>query len=357
MDSLFDHNAMLGSFFGIAIGDAMGAPVEFKARGSFPKITDFRAGGRYNVCEGEWTDDTAMALCLSESLTSYRGFDPHDQMRTYLRWYHEGYMGCRGQPVGMTEMTRRSLLRFQRTHEPYSDLVSERYSEGDPMSRVAPVLLHYADIASNYDIRYAVHHAGLSARTTHASRISIDANRLLALYLIQYYMGKRKDIVVNGFKDSVHSFFRDEPLHPEFKSIIHGEYRYKSQEEIKSTGYAVDVLEAALWNFYHTDSFEDAVLTAANLGLNASTVAAVTGQIAGAHYGFDAIPEKWLDRLCRGEEILTTAHELIDPPNGYDMERSSQFLFESSRSEHLAYECTLLFSSIPPFEISECSNE
>ena len=357
MDTLFDYNAMLGSFVGIAIGDAMGAPVEFKARGSFPKITDFRAGGLYNVCEGEWTDDTAMALCLSESLTNYRGFNLDDQKRTYLHWYHEGYLGCRGRPIGMTEMTRRSLLRFQRTDEPYSDLVSERYSEGDSMTRVAPVLLCYSQPTSYYDIRLVLHYAGLSSRVTHASVISIDANRLLALYLVHYFMGVRKAHIANGFRGYVEGYFSDQPLHPEIKSIIHGEYRYKSQEEIRSTGYAVDVLEAALWSFYHTDSFEDAVLTAANLGLNASTVAAVTGQIAGAHYGYDAIPEKWLDRLCRGEEILTIAHELIDPPNGYAVERSSKFLFESSRSEDIAYDCTLLFSSIPPFEISECSNE
>ena len=86
------QSRFLGSLLGLAVGDALGAPVEFKARGSFPPVEEMQAGGPFNLKKGQWTDDTSLALCLGTSLVEKNGFDPYDQIERYIKWFREGYM-------------------------------------------------------------------------------------------------------------------------------------------------------------------------------------------------------------------------------------------------------------------------
>jgi hypothetical protein len=89
-----------------------------------------------------------------------------------------------------------------------------------------------------------------------------------------------------------------------------GEYRNKTEDEIRGSGYVVNSLEAALWCFHKTDTFRDAVLKAVNLGDDADTTAAVCGQVAGAFYGESGIPDEWLDKLCMRDRITEFANQL-----------------------------------------------
>ncbi len=89
------------------------------------------------------------------------------------------------------------------------------------------------------------------------------------------------------------------------------DYQHKTRDEIIGSGYVVESLEAALWCFYHTDNFADAVLAAVNLGDDADTTAAICGQIAGAYYGLDNIPTHWLDKLHDKERLIQVADNLF----------------------------------------------
>lgn len=304
-----EHKKRLkGSIIGLAIGDAMGAPVEFQKRGTFIPVTDYRSGGIFSLNAGDWTDDTAMALCIAQSLIDVQGFSSIDQMEKYLAWMNHGYMSCSGKMIGIGKTARRTLIRYMRTREPYTDIIHEKFSGNGSLMRLAPICVYYA-----HDLDKAIHYAALSSKTTHASPIAVDSCRYFAYILIHIFKGyNKKTIFSKQFSDSLNRFFYDKTLHPTLSPIINVDFKTKTAKEISSSGYVIDSLEAALWSFYHTDSFEDAILTAVNLGDDADTVAAITGQLAGAYYMLNSIPKPWIEELAQSEFINNLSEELIN---------------------------------------------
>ena len=292
-------NRLKGCMLGLTIGDAMGAPVEFMKRGTFEPITGYRSGGKFRLNAGEWTDDTAMALCLAQSLIDSNGFDPIDQLNKYLEWIDTGYMSCTGKMVGLGKTCWRSLFNYRRKGQPYTDIKSEKFSGNGSLMRLAPICIYYAN---NLDL--AVHYAALSSKTTHGSPIAVDCCRYFAYVILKLVHGVEKDTLFSdSFVSDVHKYFTDEPLHEALNSIIQCEYISKGVDEIQSSGYVIHSLEAALWSFYHTNTFEEAILKSVNLGDDADTVGAITGQLVGAYYGVDGIPDKLLRRLSHFDLI------------------------------------------------------
>ena len=144
IDFSIQEDRQKGSLLGLAIGDAMGAPVEFMKRGTFEPVTEYRSGGKFRLKAGEWTDDTAMALCLAKSLLESKGFDPIDQMDKYTAWMYEGYMSCTGKSIGLGKTCQRSLIRYSRTKQAYTDIKHEKFSGNGSLMRLAPVCIYYA---------------------------------------------------------------------------------------------------------------------------------------------------------------------------------------------------------------------
>jgi ADP-ribosylglycohydrolase len=162
------------------------------------------------------------------------------------------------------------------------------------------------------DIEKAVNYAALSSRTTHGSPIAIDACRYFSYILVSLFNGMEEEMLFSdAFEINVRLFFKNEPLHPALDPIVAGEYQNKKEEEISNSGYVIDSLEAALWSFYHTSTFKDAILNAVNLGDDADTVGAITGQLVGACYGMHAIPEEWILELGRRDDLLDVMNVLL----------------------------------------------
>jgi ADP-ribosyl-[dinitrogen reductase] hydrolase len=292
-----------GCLLGLACGDAVGTAVEFRPRGSFPPITDMVGGGPFRLQPGQWTDDTSMALCLATSLVECGGFDARDQMERYAAWMEEGYLSSTGTCFDIGIATSEALHRFLTTRDPFSGSPDPHRAGNGSLMRLAPVPLYfYPDAAAT------VHYAAESSRTTHGAVEAIDACRLFGLILHRALSGADKEEVL--FAEPL---LPEGPLSlaPKIGSIARGDYRTKNEPAISSSGYAVHSLEAALWSFYTTGSYEAAVLRAVNLGDDADTTAAITGQVAGAYYGVQAIPAQWLARLTMRDEIDTLAGRLL----------------------------------------------
>lgn len=290
-----------GALLGLACGDAVGTSVEFERRGSFAPLTDMVGGGPFALQPGQWTDDTSMALCLATSLLECGGFDAADQMRRYCRWMDEGYLSCTGEcfDIGMTVCD--ALRRFQDDEdEAFAGSTDPRTAGNGCLMRLAPVPMYYFS-----DRGSAIAHAGDSARTTHGAQECIDASRLFGAMLWLALSGATKAATLSGHGLSD---LRSERL----ASIARGAYRGRQADAIRGNGYVVDSLEAALWSFERTTSFEEAVLCAANLGDDADTTAAICGQLAGAFYGEAGIPQHWQDRLAWTERIRALADRLHD---------------------------------------------
>jgi ADP-ribosylglycohydrolase len=301
-----------GALVGLAAGDALGTTVEFSIPGTFSPPTEIVGGGPFRLRPGEWTDDTAMALCLADSLVASQGFNTHDQAERYVRWYHHGLWACNQRgcfDIGGT--TRNALENFLETGEPCAPNAIDNYSAGNgSIMRLAPAPLAFAESPL-----LAIEMAGLSSAVTHARVECVDACRYLGGLLVGALQGaSRKELTRPFFEPAgAEGVWRNDPLCPAIAEIAGGSFLEREPPDIKGSGHVVRSMEAALWAFGGAGDFADAVRRAVALGDDADTTAAVAGQLAGAVYGYEGIPQRWRDVLARLPEIVDLAdglHEL-----------------------------------------------
>lgn len=300
----------LGCFIGLAVGDALGTTLEFKSPGSFEPMIDMVGGGPFGLKPGEWTDDTSMALCLAASLVE-KGFDPKDQMERYAKWHEKGYMSSNGKCFDIGITIKSALSNFQKTGNPISGSTAERSAGNGSLMRLAPVPLYYAS-----DPIEAVIKSAESSKTTHAHPACLDACSYFAGLIIGALQGASKDEILSKNYCASEGYWSHNRLHTDIESIANGEYKQKKSHQISGSGFVVHTLEAALWAFYSTESFEEGCLKVVNLGEDADTTGAVYGQIAGAFYGYDAIPAKWKEKLAKRDLLENTAQALFKAADG-----------------------------------------
>ncbi len=294
------ENRATGAMLGLACGDAIGAAVEFKRRGTFAPVTGMRGGGSHGIPAGYWTDDTSMALCLQRSLIEREAFHAEHQMSLYCRWYDHGEFSSTGECFDIGDQTREALKQYRISKNPFSGSTLPMHAGNGSLMRLAPVPVFY-----RHSLDATAFYAAESSRTTHGAASCIDACRLFAIMLHHALHGNDKQSVLASAEILLASTTE------EIRIVVAGSYRNKKENQISSSGYVAHTLEAALWCFYHTQSLEEAILLAANLGHDADTVAAVTGQIAGAFYGVTAIPAAWLAILHEAEWLRTETQKLL----------------------------------------------
>jgi ADP-ribosyl-[dinitrogen reductase] hydrolase len=267
-----------GALLGLAVGDALAAATQYRRPGSFTPVGDLLGGGPFELPRGAWSDDTAMALCLAESLIESGGDDPHDQLARYARWQREGYLSATGQCVGITAATVRALQ-----DQPAPGEGASRGLDPEPLSRVAPVVLY------NFaEPQRAITQVLAATRVSCRAPPVLDACRRLAAML----------------QAALHGRSRAEVLGVE---ALPG-----AAPAVASTAGAPAVLDLAAGAFGSTNNFRDGALRAVNLGGDSDVIAAVYGQLAGAHYGVRAIPPAWLAALAQREQIATLADRLLN---------------------------------------------
>ena len=254
---------------------------------------------------GEWTDDTSLALCLAESLVERKGFDPVDQLDRYVRWYREGYLSSNGRCFDIGNTTIQALQTFEETRQPYSNQTNPQLAGNGSLMRLAPVPMFYA-----WKPLDAIYYAGQSSRTTHAAPEAVDACRYYAALICAALNGASRQTLLDSRFEPIQGYWQDHPLAPAVDEIARGSFRELQPPVIQAKGYVVKSLEAALWAFYQTDTFEAGCLLAVNLGDDSDTCGAIYGQLAGAYYGIRGIPQHWLDKLAKREWIETFASKL-----------------------------------------------
>ena len=282
-----------GTLIGLACGDALGSPVEFKARGSFEPVTEMT--GDYHYAAGEWTDDTAMAICLANSLVE-KGFDLEDQINKYCQWAYHGYVDKKS-VGGIGRTVSNALSKYTRYKVVDAGPTDHNTSGNGSLMRLAPVPMFF------YPNRHeAILKSGISSKTTHGSQVCLESCMLFGEMLCSAFAGRTKEQIL---------FETQTPVsHPEMIAIKGGDYFTKTEDQIKGSGYVVESLEASLWCFLNTSNYKDAVLKAVNLGDDADTTAAITGQIAGAFYGYASIPLEWRSNINQHSAIVTLADTL-----------------------------------------------
>lgn len=293
----------VGAMLGLAVGDALGTTAEFKPRGSFARLTDIVGGGPFRLQAGQWTDDTAMALALATSLIERSGLDETDLMNRFVDWRDNGEYSCTGTcfDVGITVST--ALRSFRRCGDPIAGSTDPMSAGNGSLMRLAPVAIRYwQDEAARQDA------AARQSRTTHGAPEAVDACIAYANILAEAIAARPRHAVLRS---------RSADYAGAVRTIMAGSWRGKHRDDVRGSGYVCHSLEAALWCVGRTSTFADALLLAANLGEDSDTTAAITGQLAGAIYGKEGIPDRWLSRLAWGDLIESLALELTTPFGWY----------------------------------------
>lgn len=273
----------LGCFLGLAVGDALGTTLEFSERDSNPLHTEMIGAGPFDLEPGQWTDDTAMALALAESLQARGGLDERDLMTRFVAWRDTGQYSCTGRCFDIGISTNAALTRFVGTGDPRAGSNDESSAGNGSLMRLAPAALFALD-----DAEHAAQIACEQSATTHAAPQAVEACEVFVVML--------RDAILGAGKEAIRP--RDWEGHHAVAAVLAGSWRTKGRERISSSGYVVHTLEAALWSVHRAQNFEEALIAAVNLGDDADTVGAVTGQIAGAIWGASAIPRRWLEPLA-----------------------------------------------------------
>ncbi len=285
-----------GCLLGLAVGDALGTTLEFSRRDALPRQTEMTGGGPFGLRPGEWTDDTAMTLALGESLVACNGFDAQDVMNRFVSWWSEGAYSCTGTCFDIGVTTAEALGSYRRTGDPFAGPTAENTAGNGSLMRLASVPLFALGDADE-----TARLAKEQSRLTHGAPQAIEACAFFAGLLREAILGAGKAAVLAP---------RAWEGHATVRAVAGGSWRGKDRAAIRASGYVIHTLEAALWAVGRTESFEDALVLAVNLGEDADTVGAVTGQLAGALYGASAIPERWMRRLAWRERITRLAEAL-----------------------------------------------
>ena len=298
-----------GALLGLAVGDALGTTLEFSDRDTEILLTDMVGGGPFDLVPGQWTDDTAMALALGESLKADPYLNEHDLMTRFVAWLESGAYSCTGTCFDIGVTTSKALTRFRETGNPIAGSSDARTAGNGSLMRLAPVAIrHWSTIGEFGDAddppNVLEDIAIRQSRTTHGASDAIDACRVFARMLAEAIAGRPRNEILQARSDQAAA--------PAIAAIMAGSWRGKRRDEIAASGYVAHSLEAALWAVGSTGTFEEAVLTAANLGDDADTTAAITGQLAGALYGASAIPDHWLAKLAWEPRIRSLATALFE---------------------------------------------
>lgn len=296
-------NKIYNAIMGLVVGDALGVPVEFKKRDTY-KVTDMMGHGTHNQLPGTWSDDSSMTLATLESVVRMGHVDPIDIMKNFEKWLYCGEFTPYGVTFDVGGTTQSAILRFNRGYA-LKDCGGKSVNDNGngALMRILPVsLMPYSDV-KRYNISNVI-------RLTHAHDISIIGCYIYTVVVEEILNSSSKECAIEAAIKTFHEQITNIPILGDYKSLFN--IKTLDRNDIKSSGYVVDTLEAALWCLYHTDNYRDCVLTAVNLGDDTDTVAAVAGGLAGLYYGCgddNGIPSKWIKKIPRREWITQLCND------------------------------------------------
>lgn len=288
------NNRCKGAFYGNLIGDALGAPVEFQPRDSYPEVRTMQYCDTYDLPAGSFTDDGSLMLCLAASLVNAGGQDANNQLEHYLAWYRDGYMSVNEECFDIGRTTQEALVEYANTGCLEAKTIDEFQAGNGSVMRLAPIPIFF----HTKSIEEVWLEGMKSSRTTHTSPAAVWGCGLWAALTALVIRGATKWDLLKFLQAVPYS---SEPAIAHYplawKGVLDRDFMDMDRNDVRSGGYVVDSCEAALWSFFRTNTFEEGACLAVNLGKDTDTVGAIYGILAGAFYGFDGIPPDWIDTL------------------------------------------------------------
>lgn len=299
------------ALLGLAVGDALGVPVEFLSREAISRspVTDMREYGTHNQPAGTFSDDASLAFCLADALTEE--FSIHTIAQNFRLWFYHGFWSARGEVFDIGIATRQAISRLDEGVEPTLAGGFDEYSNGNgSLMRILPLVFYIKDmpVEKRYRITKDV------SSITHRHVRSVIACFYYLEFARKLLYGKDCTSIYKLLQTEISEFLESLKINPNeikhFERLLKADISKLSEFEIQSSGYVIHTLEASIWCLMTTNNYKDAVLKAVNLGSDTDTTAAVTGGLAGILYGWQNIPENWLNVLAKKNDIIKLSNKL-----------------------------------------------
>lgn len=311
-------NFVIDSLVGLAIGDALGVPVEFKSREYLNNnpITDMIGYGTYNQPLGTWSDDSSLTFCLADSLCN--GYDLIDIAKKMVDWYYKASWTPYEKVFDVGMLTSKEIIRLKKLldKKDFNLLISREIEQNEntngngSLMRILPLVFLIKDYSIEEKYKFVKEVSAL----THSHIRSCLACLIYIVYATNLLNGKDKFSAYDATKVEINAFFDKINLNKTeiaiFKRILKNNIADFSIKEINSSGYVLDTLEASLWCILNHNTFESTVLSAVNMGEDTDTTGAVTGGLAGIIYGIEKIPQKWVNSIAKIDQILNLGKKL-----------------------------------------------
>ncbi|VXC42959.1 MULTISPECIES: ADP-ribosylglycohydrolase family protein [Chryseobacterium] len=306
------ENIVKAGVFGVCIGDALGVPVEFKSRETLKRfpVENMREFGSWNQPKGTWSDDSSLTLCIAEELT--KGYDLEKIGQSFVKWNKFGHWTAHGRLFDIGGTTRHSIARLIKGESArFSGNIFEEDNGNGSLMRTLPLAFYFKD-EENIEKLYQV--VKEVSSITHGHFRSVFACFIYVIFAIELIKEKDKKDAYHHTQRITLEFAENQGFNPKeiqlFDRVLKNDISKYDEDTISSGGYVLHSLEASLWCFLNSESYSEAVLKAVNLGEDTDTTGAITGGIAGIYYGFENIPEEWIDVLVRKEDIEKLSEKL-----------------------------------------------
>jgi ADP-ribosylglycohydrolase len=303
--------AIKSALLGVAVGDALGVPAEFRQREFLKEnpVTDMTGHGTHHQPPGTFSDDSSLTFCLVEALAE--GFDLHTIARNFVRWRDEGFWTAHGFVFDIGGTTGQAIGRLRKGVQPDLAGDSDENCNGNgSLMRILPLLFHLHDkpAGERFDLTRQV------SSITHRYIRSVIACFYYLEYARLLLQGSGKREAYDTLRKEIPAFLNslNVPLAEiaRFDRLLKGNIAELPEDAISGSGYVLHTLEASLWCLLTTGSYREAVLKAVNLGNDTDTTAAVTGGLAGLFYGWNTIPDHWVLQLARRDDIEDLAERM-----------------------------------------------
>ena len=305
------HNIWLDGVMGVIIGDALGCPVQFMERDELKErglVTGMEEHGTYDMPVGTWTDDGSMTIATLDSINALGEIDLEDIMTSFVDWYEDGEYTPFGEAFDIGNTCSFAIEAYEKDHDLLSCGRTSDHSNGNgSLMRIIPVCLYACEKGLTNDDAVKFVHAVSGLTHNHVRSKMACGLYYFCVRAILKGEGNLRDRLQSGMDQGFSYYEKDIANRVELSYYGRlrdlSEFSDTKEDEIKSTGYVVDSLEAAIWSLINTESFKECELKAVNLADDSDTIAAIAGGLAGLYYGYEGMPEEWLSVIQRREWI------------------------------------------------------
>lgn len=296
---------------GLAIGDAMGVPLEFYIREKLQKnlTTEMVGYGSHNVPKGTWSDDTSMTIALIDAINKTGNIVPSDIADNFVKWAENAEYTATGKRFDIGRTCLKAIVNYERGINPTECGLNDEFSNGNgSLMRILPLIYYcYAKNMNNNEIYKVVREV---SSITHRHEISIMGCYIYVLFGIELLNGAEINEAYKKIREQDYSMF-SKGCQEKYNRIINTDISLYDMDDISSRGYVVDTLEATIWGLLTTDNFNSAIIKVINLGNDTDTIGACVGGLAGIYYGLENVNKDWINNLQKYDYI----EELCDKFN------------------------------------------